>query len=118
MIRARLFLFLAMVASLATSGATDPLILRVGTVTYTVDPTTLRIDARTDGAAPLAVMPPLHDSETVTVVPDGAGWRWIDAEGRVITLSTESNALHLTISGAAGSSLAWSMPDAAAGTWL
>jgi hypothetical protein len=63
-------------------------------------------------------MPPLHDSETVSVVRVGSGWRWIDSEGRVFTLSTESNALHLTISGAAGSSLAWPMPAAAAGTWL
>jgi hypothetical protein len=118
MIGAQSFLFLALVASQFASGATDPLILRVGNIAYTVDPNTLGIDARVDGAAPLAVMPPLHEFARVTVVPDGAGWRWIDVEGRVITLSTESNALHLTISGAAGSSLAWSMPGVASGTWL
>jgi hypothetical protein len=117
-IRARLFLILAVLSGLAASGSADPLILRVGPVTYSVDPTTLRIDALADGAAPLAIMPPLHGPETVAVVPVGSGWRWIDAEGRTITLSAESNALHLTISGAAGSSLVWSLPHASAGIWL
>lgn len=43
------------------------------------------------------VMPPLHALEAVAVTPDGTGWRWTDAEGRNITLSTEGEALRLDL---------------------
>ncbi|SFI58806.1 Glycosyl hydrolases related to GH101 family, GHL1-GHL3 [Caulobacter sp. UNC279MFTsu5.1] len=115
----RLSLCFAALACFAVSAAAaDPVALRAGSVTYAVDPATLKIDVRPDGAAPLMVMPPLHAPEAVAVTPDGTGWRWTDAEGRNITLSTEGEALRLTISGARGSSLAWPLPTATTGTWL
>jgi hypothetical protein len=90
-------------AASAASAAAAPVALRAGRVTYLVEPATLKIDARPDGAAPLAVMPPLHAPEPAAVTPDGAGWRWTDAEGRQVSLSTEGEALRLVITGAKGS---------------
>jgi hypothetical protein len=105
-------------AASAASAAAAPVALRAGRVTYLVEPATLKIDARPDGAAPLAVMPPLHAPEPAAVTPDGAGWRWTDAEGRQVSLSTEGEALRLVITGAKGSKLAWPLPPATTGTWL
>lgn len=110
---------LALLASLAASATmAAPLTLRAGAVTYAVDPATLAVEARPDNAAPVAVMPPLHAAEAVAVAPDGAGWRWTDATGRIVTVSAEGDALRLTISAAKGSSLAWPLPAVTAGTWL
>jgi len=119
MANARTFLCLGVLAGLtASAAAADPVALRAGPVTYLVDPATLKIDARPDGAPALAVMPPLHAPEAAAVAPDGAGWRWTDAEGRRISLSTEGGALRLVMSGASGSRLAWPLPPATTGTWL
>ena len=96
----------------------DPVNLRVATVTYTVDPASLKIDARPDGADLVNIMPPLHDAETVTPTADGTGWRWRDTEGHDYAVSTEGDNLHLTITGAKGSSLTWQLPAATTGTWL
>ena len=95
----------------------DPFALRAGTVTYTVDPTTLKIDAG-DGAIMVAIMPPLHPAEPAAPSATSGAWRWMDAEGRTITTSLENGALHLTISAAKGSNLAWDLPAARNGTWL
>src|SRR4051812_16683237 len=113
MTHARTILCLGLLASLlasAAAAAADPLSLRAGPVTYVVDPATLKIDARPDGAAPVAVMPPLHAPEAAAVTRQGAGWGWTDAEGRKVGLSTEGEALRLTISGPGGSRLAWPLP--------
>lgn len=110
--------FAALLGLMASTATAEPITLRAGSVAYAVDPTTLKVDAQPDGGAAVAVLPPLHPPETVIVAPEGKGWRWTDAEGRVIDLSVEGEALRLTISGADGSSLAWSMPAATNGTWL
>ena len=119
MARAWLFFCSGLLAGLAASAAVAaPVALRAGPVTYLVDPATLRIDARPDGAALLPVMSALHEPEAATISPDGAGWRWTDIEGRQVSLSTEGDALRLTITGAKGAKLAWSLPPATTGTWL
>jgi hypothetical protein len=108
----------ALLGLMASTAAAAPVTLRVGAVAYDVDPATLKVDARPGGGAIVAVLPPLHAPEAVSVAPEGSGWRWTDTEGRVVTLSVEGEALRLTISGAKGSSLAWPMPPATRGTWL
>ncbi len=97
--------------------AADSLALRVGAVTYAIDPATLTIDAVENGTT-IDLMPPLHAPEAAAPAKDGTGWRWTDAEGRVVTAGTEEGALHLTITAAPGSSLAWDLPNASTGTWL
>ncbi len=103
---------------ISSAAVADPVSLRTPAVTYTVDPATLKIDARPDGAALVSVMPPLHDAEAVTPARDGPGWRWTDAEGRAFALSIEGGDLRLIITGTKGSSLAWPLPAATTGTWL
>jgi hypothetical protein len=110
--------FAALLGLIATTAAAAPVTLRVGPVTYAVDTATLKVDAQRDGGATVAVLPPLHAPEAATPAPEGSGWRWTDAEGRVVTLSVEGEALRLTLSGAKGASLSWPMPAATRGTWL
>lgn len=110
--------FPALLALMTSTAMAEPVTVRAGKVTYAVDPATLEVDARPDRGATVAVLPPLHAPQAVTVAPEGKGWRWTDAEGRAIALFVEGEALRLTISGAKGSSLAWSMPVATNGTWL
>jgi hypothetical protein len=107
-----------LVGLIASTAMAEPIILRAGPVAYTVDPGTLEIRARPDGAATALLMPPLHPPEAATIAPEGEGWRWTDAEGRSFALSIEGQALRLRISGVKGSSLAWPMPPATGGTWL
>lgn len=104
-------------ALLAVPAAADPLRLQAGNVIYTLDPATLGIDAVENGV-PIKIMPPLHAPQAVVPAREGANWRWTDADGRTITTGIEDNALHLTITGASGTHLAWDMPAAATGTWL
>ena len=116
--RIRPSLLLALLAGLVASTAmAEPITLRAGKVSYVVDPATLKIDARPDGGTILAVLPPLHAPETATPAPDKGGWRWTDAEGRVVALSTEGQALRVTITDAKGGSLAWDLPVATDGVW-
>ncbi len=115
---ARLLPFLLALPGLALPAAADPIAIRAAAVTYTVDPATLRIDAAPDGEAPLPVMPPLHAPEAVAPRQDSTGWRWTDAEGRTITVGTQSQALHVTIAAATGAKLDWALPKASDGTWL
>ena len=116
--RIRPSLLLALLAGLVASTAmAEPITLRAGKVSYAVDPATLKIDARPDGGTILAVLPPLHAPETATPAPDKGGWRWTDAEGRVVALSTEGQALRVTITDAKGGSLAWDLPVATDGVW-
>lgn len=110
--------FAALLGLMASTAAAAPITLRVGAVAYVVDPATLKVDAQPDRGAVVAVLPPLHAAEPAAPLPEGSGWRWTDVGGRVVTLSVEGEALRLTISGARGSSLAWSMPAATRGTWL
>jgi len=121
MARSFAILFLASLCStgalFAVPATADPLALHAGNVTFTIDPATLGIDA-VDNRGPVQVMPPLHAPEAVTPVADGAGWRWTDAEDRIVTAGVENDALHLTITGARGSSLTWDLPPAGTGTWL
>lgn len=111
-------LVVALVGLIASTAVAEPITLRAGPVAYTVDPATLEIKARPDGAATALLMPPLHPPEAATITPEGEGWRWTDAEGRSFAVSVEGQALRLRISGAKGSSLVWSMPPATGGTWL
>ena len=111
-------LLAALVGLMASAATAEPISLRAGAIAYAVDPATLEIQARPDGAATVPLMPPLHAPEAVTVAPEGDGWRWTDAEGRAFVLSVEGEALRLRISGPRGSNLAWSMPAATGGTWL
>lgn len=110
--------FVTLLALMASTAMAEPVTLRAGRITFAVDPATLRVDAKPDGAAAVAVLPPLHAPAPVTATQQGEGWRWTDAEGRTVTLSVEGEALRMTLSGARGSSLAWAMPAATAGTWL
>ena len=110
--------FVALLALMTSTAMAEPVAVRAGKITYAVDPATLKIDAKPDGGAVVAVLPPLHAPELATATPEGEGWRWTDAEGRAVTLSVEGEALRLSISGAKGSSLAWAMPAATTGTWL
>ncbi|MGR4863777.1 glycoside hydrolase [Caulobacter sp. LARHSG274] len=103
---------------MASAAMAEPISLHAGAVAYVVDPATLEIRARPDGAATVPLTPPLHPPEAVTVALEGGGWRWTDAEGRAFAVSVEGEALRLRISGPKGSSLAWSMPAATGGTWL
>jgi len=115
----RLYALLAILSGLAASAASAaPLTLRAGTVIYTVDPDTLKIDAQPDRGAMVAVMPPLHESEPVNPARDGEGWRWHDNEGRTLRLVIDEDALSLTITAAPGTDLAWSLPAVSSGTWL
>ena len=102
-----------LVGLIASTAMAEPIILRAGPVAYTVDPGTLEIRARPDGAATALLMPPLHPPEAATIAPEGDGWRWTDAEGRSFALSIEGQALRLRISGVKGSSLAWPMAQRA-----
>jgi glycosyl hydrolase family 129 len=107
----------AMVGASVASAA--PLNLRAGAVAYAVDPATLKIDATADGErAAILIMPALHAAEPATPTRAGDGWRWADAQGRAVTVSAEGEALRVTISAAAGSTLSWPLPAATAGTWL
>ncbi len=96
----------------------DAIQVHLGAVTYVVDPTNLKIDARTANGDVLSVMPPLHATQNVTVASDGDGWRWSDSEGQTFRLSTEDNALRLRVSGRNGTRLSWKLPKAITGTWL
>ncbi len=114
----RLLPLVLALSALAASANAAPLSVRAGATTYSVDPETLQIDATPDGGVLLPVMAPLHAAEAVTVEAAGAGWRWADAEGRAITVSTENDVLHVTISAANGAALDWPLPKASNGTWL
>ena len=114
----RCLTFILLLAGMAASAEADPLPLRAGTTAYSIDPATLAIDAQPDGETRLPVMPALHAAEAVAPHADGSGWRWTDAQGRIVTISVESQALHLTISAAKGAKLEWSLPKASDGTWL
>lgn len=114
----RLAPFVIAFTGFAVPAIADPLTVRAGATTYMIDPATLQIDARSDGAAAIAIMPPLHAAETAVPRPDGPGWRWSDSEGRTVTVSTESQALRVTISAAKSAKLDWALPKASEGTWL
>jgi len=102
----------------AAAASADPVDVRAGDVVYTLDPATLQIDAKTADGTTIAVMPPLHAAEQASITTDSAGLTWTDADGHVFHLSTEAGALHLTVTGQKGASLAWNMPKVASGTWL
>ncbi len=117
--RMKLTILLVASAAILSAGvaSAEPLVLRASATTFRIDPATLRIDV-TDAVGTATVMPPLHAAEPVTPVADGAGWRWIDAEGRTVTVGIENQALHLTITATKGLSLAWDLPAVQRGTWL
>ena len=104
-------------AVLPGMAAADPIILRAGAVSYRVDPATLQVDA-VEAKDTVAIMPPLHAAVAVTPVAVDTGWRWTDADGRVITAGIENDALHLTITATKGAHLAWNLPAVHGGTWL
>ena len=104
-------------ALMAGAAAAYPIMLHAGAVTYSLDPATLAIDA-SDAGGTGALMPALHPAETATPVQDKDSWRWTDAEGRTVTAGLEDGALHLTITAATGTHLAWDLPAARTGTWL
>ncbi len=108
---------MALIGGWTAAAAADPITLRAGATTYRIDPATLKIEA-TDGTGKVAVMPALHPAEAATPAAAGAGWTWGDAEGRTITAGIEDEALHLTITAAKGTHLAWDLPAAHDGTWL
>ena len=114
---ARILLVAGVATMMFSPMAAKPIPLRAGDIAYLVDPATLQIDASKDGAL-VSVMPPLHAPEDVAVIAEGQGWRWNDAEGHVFHLSAEAGALSLKMSGAAGATLSWRLPQAATGTWL
>lgn len=102
----------------ASAAGADVLTVQAGATTYRVDPETLKIDAlRNDGSA-FAVMPALHGREPAEVARDGAGWRWSDAENRILSLHADGDALRLTITAAPGTDFGWPLPQTAEGTWL
>jgi len=104
-------------SAFAMPAAADPLMLRAGAATFRLDPATLAIDA-VDANGTVSVTPGLHPAEAAMPVPDGAGWRWTDAEGRAVTAGIEDGALHLTVTAAKGQHLTWNLPPAGDGTWL
>lgn len=108
----------AAMAAVAGAAAAEPLAIRVGDLTYVVDPATLKIDASAEGEASFAILPPLHEAETVDVRPDGRGWRWTDAAGRGFAVSAEGEALRLAVTAPRGSSLTLPMPTVSDGTWI
>ena len=112
-----LFAAIVFISGGTAVAAADPIVLRAGATTYRIDPATLEIEA-TNGAGRVAIMPPLHAAETATPSAAGAGWTWRDAEGRTMTADVEDHALHVTITAAKGTSLAWDLPPAHDGTWL
>ena len=115
----RPFPLLVAIATMMASAATAvPIQLRAGTITYIVDPTSLKIDAQTAGTSLLNVMPAQHTPVPAAVAAEGQGWRWSDTEGHTFRLSTEGTALRLRISGQAGTKLSWPLPKATTGTWL
>ena len=115
----RLHLLLAVIAGLTSpAAAAEPLQLQAGGTTYIVDPSSLKIDARTAQASVTSVMPPLHAAQDVAVDSKGGVWHWRDADGRDFKLSAEGNALHLAISAKTGTSLSWALPKVRSGTWL
>lgn len=95
-----LAVFAPLLMLMVSTATAEPVTLRVGEVTYAVDPTTLKVDAKPDGAANVAVLPPLQAPRPVTATREDKGWRWTDAEGRTVAVSVESEALRLTITGA------------------
>ncbi|MGH1559046.1 hypothetical protein ACRAWD_18035 [Caulobacter segnis] len=66
--------------------------LRAGRVVYTVDPTTLKVDAPSRTAGPgrgrPAAAAPIW--RRVKVAPVGKGWRWTDSGGGVVDPSRRS----------------------------
>ncbi len=109
---------IAYIGLFASAATAEPIRLRAGTVIYTVDPATLKIDATPDGQDTVPVMPPLHAADGSAPTHIGNTWRWRDAEGRDLVLSPEGEALHLTLSAAPSTRLAWSLPAQKTGTWL
>jgi hypothetical protein len=107
------FLIAALSGSVANAA---PITLQAGHTTYIIDPDTLKIDAQSEGVS-VAIMPALHVAQAVSVATETDGWRWQDADGRVLHLLVEGEAIHLTITAKAGA-LAWSLPVADSGTWL
>ena len=101
----------------AGAAGAEPIILRAGGISYTLDPATVAIAALDHGVT-VPVMPPLHTPEAVTPTRQGDGWTWRDADGRIVTAGLENEALHLTITAAPGTQLGWDLPPAATGTWL
>ena len=86
-----------MAVALAYPASAEPLTLKAGETTFTIDAATLRIDAARQGETSQPVMPPQHDGEAAVPVAIDKGWRWKDAEGRTYTASTEGDALKLVI---------------------
>jgi len=102
----------------ASSAAAQTVVMRAGATTYEVDPATLRIDARLPGGALIHVMQPLHPPQATSPSQAGGAWHWTDGDGHAVTVTTEAEALRVTISSNAESKLAWSLPVASSGTWL
>jgi len=109
--------FLALVLSTG-SAAAQAIAVRTGSVTYEVNPATLRIDARLPGGALVQIMQPLHLPQATSPSRAGGAWHWTDGDGHAITVAAEAEALRVTISSIAESKLAWSLPVAGSGTWL
>lgn len=101
-----------------TPAAAHPISLKAGLIIFSIDPATMTVAARRAGSRAIAIMPPLHAIETLKPVKTADGWQWSDAEGYSITVSTEDQALRLTITGKPGTKLGWDLPLAASGTWL
>ncbi|RZJ42212.1 MAG: hypothetical protein EON87_15120, partial [Brevundimonas sp.] len=107
----------AALSAWAGAAGAETLAVRVGAVTYSVDPATLRIDAEDSGAT-LLVLPPLTVAQAVRVQTTGDGWRWTDGDGRDVAVSPGDGVLILSITGAAGTKLSLPMPAARDGTWV
>lgn len=106
-----------LIAVVTSAAAANPIELRAGEITYSVDPTTLRIDARSESTV-VNIMPPLHPAAATEVFDDGNGRSWHDGDGRTFRLSVKGGTLRLTVSGKPGTNLSWPMPPATTGTWL
>ncbi|KQS55692.1 hypothetical protein ASG17_06385 [Brevundimonas sp. Leaf363] len=107
----------AALSAWAGAAGAETLAVRVGAVTYSVDPATLRIDADDNGAT-VPILPPVHDVQAVRVRAAGDGWRWTDGDGRDVAVSPGDGVLNLSITGAAGTKLSLPMPAARDGTWV
>ncbi|CAL4868580.1 hypothetical protein MMA231_02868 [Asticcacaulis sp. MM231] len=109
----------ALMIALAGASNAEPVTLKAGETTFTIDASTLRIDAARAGETPQSVMPPQHDAEAgVPPVAVDKGWRWQDTTGRTYTASTEGDALKLVVRAPPEQKLNWALPQVATGTWL
>ncbi|ESQ86735.1 glycoside hydrolase [Asticcacaulis benevestitus] len=104
--------------TLSLPARAEPIEVRVGKIIYVVDPATLKIDAQDEQYGLIPLLKPVGEGGETSVTKADGAWMWSTREGQQVRLTTDGDALKISVTGKTGTQWRWSMATASDGTWI